>query len=71
MLTHGDRDAAFWIEKLVIVLFVLLTVPVGTQMLVRGAVARGIPQSERTQGAPIARPVERLEDIERDAQDSE
>jgi multisubunit Na+/H+ antiporter MnhG subunit len=47
-----------------LILFVLLTVPVSTQMLVRGAAARGIPQTPRTRGAPSARPVERLDDDE-------
>ena len=34
-------DTAFWLEKLLLVVFVLITVPVSTQMLVRGATARG------------------------------
>jgi len=57
---HVDRDAAFVIEKLLLILFVLLTVPVSTQMLVRGAAARGVPQSPETQGVPTAGPIEAL-----------
>jgi multicomponent K+:H+ antiporter subunit G len=57
---HSDRDAAFVLEKLLLILFVLLTVPVSTQMLVRGAAARGIPQTSNTRGAPAAGPIEAL-----------
>ena len=55
MLVHGERDAVFWLEKLLIILFVLLTVPVSTQILVRAAVARGVPQCDKTQGGPKLR----------------
>jgi multicomponent K+:H+ antiporter subunit G len=57
---HTDRDAAFILEKLLLVLFVLLTVPVSTQMLVRGAAARGVAQAPGTQGTPMADPIEAL-----------
>ena len=62
ILMYGGRDAAFWLEKVLLILFVLLTVPISTQMLVRGAAARGIPQTRSTAGTPTAGPVERLED---------
>ena len=61
ILLHGGRDVAFWIEKLLLILFVLLTVPISTQMLVRGAAARGVPQTRGTRGAPTADPIERVE----------
>jgi multicomponent K+:H+ antiporter subunit G len=61
ILMYGGRDAAFWLEKVLLILFVLLTVPISTQMLVRGAAARGIPQTRSTVGTPTAGPVERLE----------
>jgi multicomponent K+:H+ antiporter subunit G len=65
ILMYGESDAAFWLEEVLLVLFVLLTVPVSTQMLVRGAAARGIRQTRRTRGAPSVRPLERLDDVER------
>ena len=61
ILTYGERDAAFWLEKLLLTLFVLITVPVSTQMLVRGAAARGVEQARSTRGTPIAEPIERVE----------
>jgi len=59
---HSERDAAFILQKLLLVLFVLITVPVSTQMLVRGAAARGVPQAPRTRGTAIADPIEALGD---------
>ncbi len=59
---YADRDAAFVLEKLLLILFVLLTVPVSTQMLVRGAAARGVPQTPGTLGTPTADPIEALAD---------
>jgi len=59
-----ERDAAFILEKLLLVLFVLITVPVSTQMLVRGAAARGVPQAPHTQGTPMAGPIEALDDAD-------
>ena len=52
----------FWLEKLVLMLFVVLTAPVSAQLLVRGAAARRIPQAPSTRGMPTAGPVERLEE---------
>jgi monovalent cation/proton antiporter MnhG/PhaG subunit len=52
IVTYGLGDAAYWLEKLLLVLFVLITVPISTQVLVRSAVTRGIQQSPSTQGAP-------------------
>jgi len=62
ILLFGQRDAAFVLEKLLLILFVLITVPISTQMLVRGAAARGVPQRPETLGRPTAGPVERLDD---------
>ena len=63
-LVYGTHDAAFWLEKLLLMLFVVLTAPVSAQLLVRGAVARRIPQMPGTRGMPIAGPIERVEDAE-------
>lgn len=64
ILLYGGRDAAFWLEKLLLILFVLITVPVSTQMLVRGAAARGVPQTPGTRGEPVAEAVERVDEGE-------
>ena len=64
ILLYGERDAAFVLEKGLLVVFVLLTVPVSTQMLVRGAAARGIPQAANTRGLATAGPIEALEDAD-------
>ncbi len=61
ILLEGGRDAAFWIEKVLLILFVMLTVPISTQMLVRGAAARGVPQARSTRGTPTTEPIERVE----------
>jgi len=60
IFVYGERDVGFWMEKTLLMLFVLLTVPVSTQMLVRGAAARRIPQTPRTSGTPTAEPIERV-----------
>jgi multicomponent K+:H+ antiporter subunit G len=59
-LVYGTRD--FWLEKLLLVLFVFLTAPVSTQLLVRGAAARGVPQAPDTHGTPTTAPIEQLDD---------
>ena len=56
IVTDGLGDAAYWLEKVLLVLFVLITVPISTQVLVRSAVARGIPPTRGTKGAPITTP---------------
>ncbi len=61
VLLYGAAESARWLEKLLLMLFVLLTAPVSTQLLVRGAAARGIPQAPNTQGPPTAPPIEPLE----------
>jgi multicomponent K+:H+ antiporter subunit G len=52
----------FWLERLLLILFVLLTAPVSAQLLVRGAAARRIPQAPSTRGMPTVEPIERLEE---------
>ena len=61
-LLYGTRGDTLWLEKLLLMLFVILTAPVSTQLLVRGAVARGVPQAPNTQGTSTAGPIELLED---------
>ena len=61
-LVYGTHGAALWLEKLLLMLFVILTAPVSAQLLVRGAVARRIPQTSSTRGMPTAGPIEWLED---------
>lgn len=60
-LQAETRDAALWIEKGLLILFVLLTVPISTQMLIRGAAARDVPQSAETRGEPTSEPIERVD----------
>ena len=48
-LPSGDL---VWIEDLLIVVFLLLTVPVSSQVLLRGAATRRVPQDPRTTGTP-------------------
>jgi len=61
MALHFERGLEVWLEDLVLILFVFLTVPVSSQMLVRAAAARGVPQVKQTRGVrPSA--VERLEE---------
>jgi multicomponent K+:H+ antiporter subunit G len=61
MVLHVERGLEVWLEDLLLILFVFLTVPVSSQMLVRAAAARGVPQVEQTRGErPSA--VERLEE---------
>ena len=62
-LVYGTHGTAFWLEKLLLMLFVVLTAPVSAQLLVRGAAARRIPQTPSTRGIPTAGPIERLDDV--------
>lgn len=63
VFVHGTGGAV-WLEKLLLMLFVVLTAPVSAQLLVRGAAARGVSQTPTTQGTPTAEPIERLEDTD-------
>ena len=65
ILLCSERATVLWLEECLLILFVMLTLPVSTQMLVRGAAARGVRHTPRTRGAPIDRPVERLDEAER------
>ena len=64
ILIYGERDLAFLLEKVLLVLFVLITVPVSTQMMLRGAAARGVRQAPGTRGQPVAEAVERVDEGE-------
>ena len=48
-LPSGDL---VWIEDLLIVVFLLLTVPVSSQVLLRAAATRRVPQTPATTGEP-------------------
>lgn len=48
-LPSGDL---VWIEDLLIVVFLFLTVPVSSQVLLRAAATRRVPQSPQTEGRP-------------------
>jgi multicomponent K+:H+ antiporter subunit G len=60
----GTDAAALFLEKLLLMLFVLLSAPVAAQLLVRGAAARRISQTPSTRGMPTAGPIEPLEDVD-------
>lgn len=61
IIVHANRGAAVWLEDLLLIFFVLLTIPVSSQLLTRGAAARRVPQSERTLGEPPRDPIDRVE----------
>ena len=67
VFVYGTRADTLWLEKLLLMLFVVLTAPVSAQLLVRGAVARGVAQAPTTEGTPTTSPIELLET--RDAAD--
>ena len=52
LLRSLPRGDWVWIEDLVIAVFLFLTVPVSSQMLMRAAVVCGVPAARRTQGDP-------------------
>ena len=62
VLLYGTQSDTLWLEKLLLMLFVVLTAPVSAQLLVRGAAARRIPQTPSTQGTSTAGSIELLED---------
>ncbi len=51
-LVHFERGQAAWLEDLLLIIVIFLTVPVSSQMLLRGGAARGIEQDTRTEGEP-------------------
>jgi len=63
VLLYGTRADTLWLEKVLLMLFVVLTAPVSTQLLVRGAVARRVPQTPATRGTSSVGPIERLEGV--------
>jgi multicomponent K+:H+ antiporter subunit G len=62
LLLYGAQSDTLWLEKLLLMLFVVLTAPVSAQLLVRGAAARRIPQAPNTQGSAMAGTIELLDD---------
>ncbi len=52
MLLHLGAGFDMWVEDALIILFVFLTNPVSTQILVWSAIARKIPSSPETKGRP-------------------
>ena len=52
LLRSLPRGDLVWIEDLVIVVFLFLTVPISSQMLMRGAATRGVPAVRSTEGRP-------------------
>ncbi len=64
MLVHLGAGFEIWMEDVLIILFVFLTVPVSTQILIRAAAARKVPSSHETMGRPSIEPVERV-DVDR------
>jgi multicomponent K+:H+ antiporter subunit G len=64
MLSSRGASAGFELEKLLLVLFVLLTAPVSAQLLARGAIARGVATAPGTQGRPLSGPIERVDGAE-------
>ena len=61
-LAHIRQDSGLWLEDLLLIISVLLTVPVSSQMLVRAAVARGIRQYTGTRDRLPQEPVERVDE---------
>ena len=55
LLRSLPRGDLVWIEELVIVVFLFLTVPVSSQMLMRGAATRGVEAAPSTEGEPSVR----------------
>ena len=64
MLVHLGAGFEIWMEDVLIILFVFLTVPVSTQILIRAAAARKVPSSPETVGRPPIEAVERV-DVDR------
>jgi multicomponent K+:H+ antiporter subunit G len=50
---HAGGGMAVWIEDALVMLFVMLTAPVSSQVLARAAAARRVEQLERTRGEPL------------------
>ena len=50
MLLHLGAGFDIWMEDVLMILFVFLTVPVSARVLIRAAAARSIPSSPETRG---------------------
>ncbi|MBW2527165.1 MAG: monovalent cation/H(+) antiporter subunit G [Deltaproteobacteria bacterium] len=57
-LATGSGDWSTLGEDLLLVLFVLLTIPVSSQMLARAAICRGAAHHPRTRGEPPPCPID-------------
>lgn len=55
-------DASDIAEDLLLILFVLLTIPVSSQLLARAAICQGTPSDRRTRGVPPPCPVDEADD---------
>jgi multicomponent K+:H+ antiporter subunit G len=52
-ILHLERDLVVWTEDALIILFVMLTTPVSSQVLARAAASRGVAQMKGTRGDPL------------------
>jgi len=55
-ILHVGRDVVVWPEDVLIILFVMLTTPVSSQVLARAAAARGVEAMAGTQGEGLPEP---------------
>ena len=69
VLIHVERDLVLWTEDTLIILFVMLTTPVSSQVLARAASARGVEQMEGTQGEGLPPLRSQVEGPAHDAED--
>lgn len=69
VLIHVERDLVLWTEDTLIILFVMLTTPVSSQVLARAAIARGVEQMDATQGESLPPLRGGVEGLAHDAED--
>jgi multicomponent K+:H+ antiporter subunit G len=62
ILVDLSRGLEVWLTDALLIVFVLLTIPVSSQMLLRGAAARRVPQAESTTGDAPLEPIERVDE---------
>lgn len=48
----GEAGGAWWLEDLLIIAFLFLTVPLSAQLLARAAISRGVAAAPETRGEP-------------------
>ena len=66
MLLHLGAGFDIWMQDALMILFVFLTVPLSARVLIRAAIARGVPSSPETTGQP-AESIEQVLERERDS----